>query len=209
MLAMMGAGIPVYVCATASVPVAAAFMAKGISAGAALVFLMTGPATNAATITTIWKVLGRKTALIYLATVAGSALIAGFLLDYIFTIEGIPAPTHVHEMLPGWLNDTSAVILLLILTYALLKPYLRKSRSLGSEMDMATATIQIKGMTCNHCAASVKGALERVAGVDAVEVDLQGGIARVSGEGYREIDMVEAVEKIGYSVVDQDVTGDK
>lgn len=203
MLVMMGAGIPVYVCATASVPVAAAFMAKGISAGAALVFLMTGPATNAATITTIWKVLGRKTALIYLATVAGSAMLAGFLLDYIFTIEGVPTPTHSHEMLPGWLDDISAVALLLILAYALLKPYMRKTKKLNEEMEMAATTLQIKGMTCNHCAANVKTALEAVTGVDSVEVDLHGGKALVNGDGFQEMDMKEAVEKIGYSIVDK------
>ena len=72
MLMMMVIGIPLYVCATGSVPVAVAMMAKGISPGAALVFLMTGPATNAAAITTLWKVLGRKTAVIYLAVVATS-----------------------------------------------------------------------------------------------------------------------------------------
>jgi uncharacterized membrane protein YraQ (UPF0718 family)/copper chaperone CopZ len=203
MLVMMGAGIPVYVCATASVPVAAAFMAKGISAGAALVFLMTGPATNAATIATIWKVLGRKTALIYLATVAGSSLLAGFLLDYIFTFEGIPAPTHSHEMLPGWLNNLSAIALLIILAFALLKPYMRKTTQLRKEMEMSATTLQIKGMTCNHCAANVKRALEGVTGVDSVEVDLQRGKAFIDGEGYSEVDMKQAVEKIGYSIVDK------
>ena len=60
--------------------IAAALILKGISPGAALVFLMTGPATNAATFTTIWKVLGSTTAVIYLATVAGCALAAALFL---------------------------------------------------------------------------------------------------------------------------------
>ena len=58
--AMMLLGLPLYVCATASVPIAAALIAKGVSPGAALVFLMTGPATNAAAIATVWRVLGRR-----------------------------------------------------------------------------------------------------------------------------------------------------
>ena len=66
MLIMMLVAIPLYVCASASVPVAAALILKGITPGAAFVFLMAGPPTNAATITAVWKVLGKKTALLYL-----------------------------------------------------------------------------------------------------------------------------------------------
>ena len=81
MAVMMVVGVPLYVCATASVPIAAALIAKGVSPGAALVFLMTGPATNAATITVIWKVMGRKTAALYLVAVVLSAFGSGALLD--------------------------------------------------------------------------------------------------------------------------------
>ena len=77
MLVMMLVGIPIYVCATASVPIAAALIMKGVSPGAALVFLMTGPATNAATISTVWKTMGRRAAGLYLGTVAGASILAG------------------------------------------------------------------------------------------------------------------------------------
>ena len=83
MVVMMLLGIPVYVCATASVPVAAAMIMKGLTPGAALVFLMTGPATNAASFVTIWKILGRTTAITYIASVAICALLGGIVLDYI------------------------------------------------------------------------------------------------------------------------------
>ena len=73
MLVMMLLGVPVYVCATASVPIAAALIAKGVSPGAALAFLMTGPATNAATIVTVWKVMGVRTGIAYLVTIMGTA----------------------------------------------------------------------------------------------------------------------------------------
>jgi uncharacterized membrane protein YraQ (UPF0718 family) len=56
-------------------PIAAALILKGLTPGAALVFLMTGPATNAASFVTIWKILGRATALTYLATIAGCAIL--------------------------------------------------------------------------------------------------------------------------------------
>jgi uncharacterized membrane protein YraQ (UPF0718 family) len=121
MLVMMMVGIPIYVCATASVPIAAALIAKGLSAGAALVFLMTGPATNAASFLVIWQTLGRRTAIIYLATVAGCAVAFGLIIDYIFTFTG-PAEimNHIHNAPAGLFKNASAIILLAILAYAII-----------------------------------------------------------------------------------------
>ncbi len=119
MVVMMFLGIPVYVCATASVPVAAALILKGLTPGAALVFLMTGPATNAASFITIWKTLGKATAIIYLATVAGCALLGGILLDLLATSADIDIAAHPHWMLPAVVKYASAVVLLAVLGYAL------------------------------------------------------------------------------------------
>jgi len=118
MLVMMAIGIPIYVCASASVPVAAALMGVGLSPGAALVFLMTGPATNAAGLTTIWNTLGRRTAVLYLVTVAVCALASGLILDAILTETHIHhAMSHAHAMLPPVVEHASAVILLTLLGY--------------------------------------------------------------------------------------------
>ena len=86
-LIMMAVGVPIYVCSSASVPIAAGLIHMGASPGAALAFLISGPATNAATITTTWKLLGRRTALLYLLTIAISAIGCGLLLDWIFSIS--------------------------------------------------------------------------------------------------------------------------
>lgn len=118
MIVMMFLGIPVYVCATASVPVAAALILKGLTPGAALVFLMTGPATNAASFITIWKSLGRATAVIYLTTVAGCALLGGILLDLLAATGDIDIAAYSHWMLPDFIKYTSAIILLAVLAYA-------------------------------------------------------------------------------------------
>ncbi len=119
MIVMMLLGIPVYVCATASVPVAVALISKGVSPGAALVFLMTGPATNAAAFTTIWASLGKRTALTYLATVAGSAMVAGLFLDRFFPNLDDAVQAHAHEMAPSALGNIAAVVLLGILGWAI------------------------------------------------------------------------------------------
>ncbi len=120
MLLMMVVGIPIYVCATGSVPVAAALIAKGVCPGAALVFLMTGPATNSATIATVWKILGRRAAIAYLAVVALTALASGMLLDAAFEWSGLPSAAGAGSMLPAWLRHGSAVLLLALLARPLL-----------------------------------------------------------------------------------------
>jgi len=81
MLAMVVVGVPLYLCASASTPVATALIAKGLSPGAALVFLLTGPGTNAATIAVVGQLLGRRLLRVYLVSIIGVALAAGLLLD--------------------------------------------------------------------------------------------------------------------------------
>jgi uncharacterized membrane protein YraQ (UPF0718 family) len=119
MVVMMFLGIPVYVCATASVPVAAALILAGLTPGTALVFLMTGPATNAASFATIWKVLGKATAITYLASVAGCALLSGILLDYIAAGVEFEIVSRPGWMLPSAIKYASAVVLLAVLIFAI------------------------------------------------------------------------------------------
>ena len=125
MILMMLVGIPLYVCATASVPIAAALIAKGLSPGAALVFLMTGPATNAAGFIIIFKILGRRTAIIYILTVALCALASGLLLDAFFSDLGSQIHSHYHKMAATPLQHASAVILLAVLFWGIYKKYQR------------------------------------------------------------------------------------
>ena len=119
MVVMMFLGIPVYVCATASVPVAAALIMKGLTPGAALVFLMTGPATNAASFVTIWKALGKVTAITYLASVAGCALLGGIFLDHIAAGVDFQIVNRPGWMLPSAIKYASAAVLLAVLIFAI------------------------------------------------------------------------------------------
>jgi len=115
MIVMMLIGIPIYVCSTASVPIAAALILKGLSPGAALVFLMTGPATNAASLATIYGAFGKKTALIYLSTVAFCSLGFGLFIDYLAFDIGIKMVSQKMWMMPKIVNNICAVILLVVL----------------------------------------------------------------------------------------------
>jgi uncharacterized membrane protein YraQ (UPF0718 family)/copper chaperone CopZ len=200
MLVMMLVGIPVYVCATASVPVAAALIATGVSPGAALVFLMTGPATNAATIVTIWKIMGRRTAVIYLGTVALTALAAGLLLDYLFTVSGTTAAPAMPWMLPGFVKTVSAVVLLAVLGAAFFFSSHKHSDSPPTGEAPETIALSVKGMKCSHCTESVKRALSESMGVESVEVDLKAGRATVGGKNMDVGQLRDTIRELGYSV---------
>ena len=200
-LVMMLLGIPVYVCATASVPVALALITAGVSPGAALAFLMTGPATNAAAFATIWKIMGKRTAIIYLASVAVTALCAGLLLDYIFTATGA-APGVAHEhMVSGWyvyFQSAAAVVLLGVLGVAVLRPSLGRPKTVPVEAGPQSVTLSIGGMTCSHCVETVTRTLREQTGVHSAQVDLKSGRAVVGGTDLDVGALCAAVEELGY-----------
>lgn len=122
MLMMLLIGIPLYICATASTPIAAALIAKGMSPGVALVFLLAGPATNVAGILTVGKFLGKRSLIIYLLSISVCAVTLGLALNYIYSITGIDIRNTVGkagETLPHYLKLTSALILALLMIKAL------------------------------------------------------------------------------------------
>lgn len=111
MLAVMALGIPLYVCSSGSIPVALAMIGMGLSPGAALVFLITGPATNAATIAMVMQTMGRRTVCIYLVTLAICSLAAGWLLNRILTARIIAEHVHRHAETAGRFEQICALIL--------------------------------------------------------------------------------------------------
>lgn len=132
MLVVLLASIPLYLCATASVPIAAVLILKGLSPGAALVLLMAGPATNAATITVIKKVFGNKTLISYLGSIISGALIFGILINHFLPREWFLINQHAehlshsHELLPNWLQVASVIILVGLIINGYIRRYLNK-----------------------------------------------------------------------------------
>lgn len=115
MLLMLAVGIPLYICATASTPIAAALILKGVSPGAALVFLLAGPATNLASLTVLVGVLGKRATAIYLTAIAVMSVIFGLAVDQIYAVFGVSAQAAVGqaaELLPGWLRWAGALMIL-------------------------------------------------------------------------------------------------
>lgn len=121
LLLMLLVSIPLYMCASASTPIAAALVLKGLSPGAALVFLLAGPATNVATLTVVARFWGRRAAVVYLAVIASSSLILGWLVNQIYSWAGLDLSrwvTSVQADSESWLNTLSAVLLLLLILRA-------------------------------------------------------------------------------------------
>lgn len=113
MLLMMAFGIPIYVCSTGSIPIAYALLGMGVSPGAVLVFLIAGPATNAATVSTIWSVLGRRVLVAYLAAIVLCGLGAGMLMNLWAPEMGAVLHHAGHGwMPPAWFGAACAVALL-------------------------------------------------------------------------------------------------
>ncbi len=112
MLLMLVIGIPLYVCATASIPLALGFMALGASPGAAFVFLVAGPVTNAATLAILWRMIGKRPTIIMLLSIFVGALAGGIALDLLWDGMGIPAAAeHVHEHEHSSLLDIILVVI--------------------------------------------------------------------------------------------------
>ena len=115
MLLILAVAAPMYVCATASTPIAAALILKGVSPGAALVFLLAGPATNAASLTVLTKLLGKRAMIIYLGSIALFSVAAGLALDAVYAAWGVSAMAlagQAGEMIPYWLQLTACLALL-------------------------------------------------------------------------------------------------
>jgi copper ion binding protein len=198
MLLMLAAAVPMYVCATASTPIAAALLMKGISPGAALVFLLAGPATNAVAISAVVKALGRKTAVIYVVSISLISLLLGYALNIVAVNTALPIMRdHVHEMLPRWLHwlGTASLFAMFLIHY--FRKYFFKK---AAEFHMSDKILNVQGMTCQHCASNVKQAVESIEGTSEVRVDLKKGKVIFDYDDSDLSRIKTAIENKGYQV---------
>ena len=203
MLVMLAVGIPMYVCAAASTPIAASLIMKGLSPGAALVFLLTGPATNALTISTVIKMLGKRTAAVYLAAIGIISISLGYLLNLAVARYGFYKVilTHQHEMLPEWLKICGAAVLAAMLGWYYLKILILDKIKGAKDMEGKKAVLTVEGMTCMHCVSTVKKVVESIDGTSDVSVDLNSGKVQFNIAKEEDMERVKAaILSSGYSV---------
>jgi hypothetical protein len=140
MLLLIVVGIPLYMCSTASVPVAYAMMLKGVTPGAALVFLIVGPATNMITISVVGSVMGRRTLGLYLATIAGTSIVLGVILDLIYDISGATSPglDGSVSILPEWAYIAASILFALLMVIVFIRKY--ATHRSGTDVDAASGS---------------------------------------------------------------------
>lgn len=216
MLMVLAVSVPMYVCATGSIPIAAALMLKGISPGAALVLLMAGPACNMASIMVIRKVLEKKTMWVYLFSIILGAITFGLIIDLVLPTEwftsSIVATKECCNEAPAVFNVICSVVLGILLIFALIMRRHHhcdcgcddhddhcgcESHSHENHTVMNKKQFKVDGMMCNHCRANVEKGLKALEGVENVEVDLASGMAVVEGDVSDE-EVVKTIEGLGY-----------
>ena len=225
MLLVLAFSIPMYLCATGSIPIAVALMLKGLSPGTALVLLMAGPAVNVASMLVISKVMGRKTLFLYLLSIITGAVVFGLCIDYLLPREWFTAPLMQmhsgHEEGLSLVKMVCSVAFFLLLGNAFYQRYFRSSAcccgchghadhvcsddacSCESASHAHAAEpvneFKVKGMTCNHCKNNVEKAILSVEGVTRVEINLVSGQTWVYGKA-DPFAVVQAVKEIGFEI---------
>ena len=204
MLVMLIIGLPMYICSTSSIPIALALMVKGISPGAAFVFLFAGPATNAASLSVLTKTFGKKTVGVYLAVMAVCAVGFGLLLDALIGMFGWDV-VPVSDVMAG--HGTSVIKIIagilfgLLLLRSIIKKLATRIKNHRASRARADLALSVEGMTCGHCAANVQHALETVSGVQKAIVDEKKGTALVYGQRLDADVLCAAVKSAGYDAV--------
>lgn len=183
-LAALAISIPLYVCATASVPIAAALVAGGLPTGAALVFLIAGPATNVATMGAVYRRFGGRVLAVYLGTIIAGSVLGAVAFEALLS-GTVPqaAAAHEHHMHPWWARASGLVLLGLSAWFAAAdaRNWWRR-RAAGIAAPQPEFRVAVHGMRCANCVAHVERALQKLAGVESCAVRLEPGEAVIRGE---------------------------
>ena len=200
MLVILAVAVPMYICSTGSIPVAAALVMKGLSPGAAFVMLMAGPAVNLASILVVRKTMGQRFTLIYLLTIVCFSILFGLLVNAL----GIGIPSMAagdaccaeEAVLPPFFKLVCASILTILLLFALIMKLFERFNRKAADPDTTVYTVE--DMHCSHCEAAVVRAVESVPGVESAKASASANKLTVKGSASEEA-IRAAVEKTGYT----------
>lgn len=202
---MILVAVPMYVCATGSIPIALSLMLKGLTPGVAFVLLMAGPAANFASVMILSRTMGRRATLIYVGSVVVTAIGFGLLVDLLlpaswFMPSSLTAMAcHGHTEVSLFATLCSVALAgLLIYTTIKFRGHSHSHNHSKNVMDMERK-YHIVGMACPHCQSTVAKALSALEGAESVDVDLSSGIATVRGDVAPEA-VTAAVYAAGFTV---------
>ena len=200
MLVILVVAVPMYICSTGSIPVAAALIMKGLSPGAALVMLMAGPAVNLASILVVRKALGSRFTAIYLLVIVCFSILFGLLVNAlgisISPMAGQDACCAGEAMMPSTFKIICSILLSLFILFALTMKLF--SKFTHKEVAPDTVVYTVEGMHCSHCEAAVCRALEDVEGVESAKASATRNTLTIKGPA-PEAAVRAAVEKAGYT----------
>lgn len=200
MLVILVIAVPMYICSTGSIPVAAALLMKGLSPGAALVMLMAGPAVNMASILVVHKSMGRRFTAVYLLTIVVFSILFGMALNatglelYSASVEH--ACCTGAAAMPSLFKLICATVLTLFIINALMMKFF--SRFTKKTLDPDMVVYRVEDMHCSHCEAAVRRAVEELPGVESVKASASSKSLTVKGSATEEA-VRKAVEGIGYT----------
>lgn len=193
MAAALLVSLPLYICATASVPIAAALVASGMPTGAALVFLMAGPATNVATIGAVYRTLGIKPLVVYLLTIIVGSIAGGLLFDWLLPTSAITA-THLHDHTshPLWAELMGVGLFMLMAWFAMddLAAWVKREVKRFSPSIQPPAgpklELSVDGMSCQSCVSKLRTTLQQDEQIETADVKLHPGRVTVRGDASEE-----------------------
>lgn len=208
MLLVLVIAVPMYVCATGSIPLAVTLILKGLTPGAGLVLLMAGPACNVASMLVVKKVLGTRSLVIYLASIILGAVGFGCLIDFLHFngivdfVGSLQASTTA--VCCGAEGDSlfsllCTIVLLVLVANAMILPRILNKTHKTQTMNSNTRIYPIKGVECNHCKAAAEKALLSVEGVDSAIVNVQEATATVEGTASFE-QLAKAISDVGFTL---------
>lgn len=210
MLVILLIAIPMYICSTGSIPIAAALIMKGLSPGAALVMLMAGPAVNMASILVVKKSLGSKFTWIYVLTIVVGAIIFGYIVNF---LNAHTAISFVQNSMSNncdatcCQNNTNSmgsfsifklicsIILIILIINALVMKLFAKFKK--TEVAEGTLTYRVNGMHCSHCKAAVEDATMKLKGIKSATADVNAKTLVIEGS-VDENKLKTAIEKAGF-----------
>ncbi len=205
LLASLAVGIPLYVCSVSSVPIAAGLIYAGFPVGSALIFLMAGPATNAATMGAVRKTLGIRVFLIYVMTVIIISLAAGVILNSLnVSIPEFHVSGHETSTFSGLFSGIIGVSLLLGMTWFAIRDFMNiMAQPSRKSISENTLKLHVDGMHCSMCEMTIVRALKGLPGILNIHASANDGTAVIVLDNRRKFNRKEVedtIRKLGYKV---------
>jgi uncharacterized membrane protein YraQ (UPF0718 family)/copper chaperone CopZ len=202
MIIILIVAIPMYICSTGSIPVAAALMLKGVSPGAAFVLLMAGPATNIASLLVIKKSLGAKTLILYLISIIVGAIGFGLIIDYGFSAKmfnifsNITMTSSCCKTSPSLISIISSILLSIFIINAFIMKLFKRNEK-EEDVKEGCSLYYVEGMNCSHCKASIEKGVKQLKDVKSVVANFNNGTVLIEGE-VDEKELKQTIEELGF-----------